>query len=499
MAYKKVQPLVEIVRRIKKKLILVVIIDRSQSMTGSEKAVSDAYTRLMDRIDEKSKSIVTLLFSSTTKNVHLFRSPPEAREISYRVSGTTALYDAVDDAIKLVNVKKQEAGYSFKTAPVLYAILTDGYENCSRRITTKGKIQKVVRYEIEKNANGKLGNRHFIVLADFCTDPTKIAAELGIKNDYTQLYTKDKDGDGIGMAFDFIKKAIDGVCKSTHLEAWKGQTENVVYKAKRWGDIVAATEYARKKIYEISEKMNELERMAFTDYFFKDYDDIQGSICELKKRRYDELLDHNIDYLDNELRRRKLEALDKGLQKCDLDVADAIGKLREKMVDKASARKDIHTIIKECDASVRLCLDCLAMFGKRLFMIKDEIKKNGSTEGEIHQIYQENNEQYRQRIVDLGWVMMHKLTDNLAKLLNTDPNASIRHTMAARGRLHEAVSKKMETEPSLRRQFNELCKEADMLHNVLNKYMDSNKKYENLLVTEPLNNCKKVLKVCLGV
>ena len=121
---------------------IVCILDRSGSMAGLESDVIGGFTTTLN--DQKSKEgkayISTVLFNNHSTVIHdrlpLEEVEPMTRD-DYRAFGSTALYDAIGDAIKhIANIHKylRPEDVPEKT---IFAITTDGMENASHRYSAK--------------------------------------------------------------------------------------------------------------------------------------------------------------------------------------------------------------------------------------------------------------------------------------------------------------------------------------------------------------------------
>lgn len=170
-----------------KKLHVVSILDRSGSMSGTEKEVIGAYNGFV----EEQKKIATdnglktklslILFDHEYEEVYI-KTPvndvPELTESVYNVRGMTSLYDAVGKAIAKFSDKKN----------VIFFIETDGMENCSKEYSGE-QVKALIE---QKKKDGWDFN---FVGADLSTaDVVSIGSNLGIDPSKTMAFAKSTDG-----------------------------------------------------------------------------------------------------------------------------------------------------------------------------------------------------------------------------------------------------------------------------------------------------------------
>ena len=164
----------------KKKLDVVFVLDKSGSMSGSEESTISSFNEYLER--EKKNTfetrISTVLFSDTYS--YLYQNVPvkEVKPITskeYYVGGCTALYDALGNSISYMN--------QLETDKVLFIIITDGYENASK--------------EFDKNTIKRMITKHsdweFIYIgADI--DSYATGGDIGISEENISNYKKDRVG-----------------------------------------------------------------------------------------------------------------------------------------------------------------------------------------------------------------------------------------------------------------------------------------------------------------
>lgn len=118
---------------------LVFILDKSGSMSGLESDTIGGFNSMLKKQqsdDEGTAFVSTVLFNNRSKVLHdripLDKVQPLTDD-DYVVGGTTALLDAVGDAIKHVRNIHKYAREEDRPSKTLFVITTDGYENASRK------------------------------------------------------------------------------------------------------------------------------------------------------------------------------------------------------------------------------------------------------------------------------------------------------------------------------------------------------------------------------
>ncbi len=114
---------------------LVIILDKSGSMSGLESDVVGGYNSLLDEQKklEGEVKVTTILFDSAQKHLYDDLRIGETSKMSiedYRPSGTTSLLDTIGLAMEeIVKIPQEERGH------VIFSIMTDGKENSSKEYT----------------------------------------------------------------------------------------------------------------------------------------------------------------------------------------------------------------------------------------------------------------------------------------------------------------------------------------------------------------------------
>lgn len=142
------------IKRIKKepKLLVGMVIDRSGSMMSMGSEVQNGFNMFVQNLakTEQSTQVTVVRFDSEVEVVHEAQNVtkiPKATAETFRPRGSTALFDAVVST--MVRIKAQSK--QFPDAKVMIAILTDGEENASQKMTSGDRFKKTIRYYTNKH------------------------------------------------------------------------------------------------------------------------------------------------------------------------------------------------------------------------------------------------------------------------------------------------------------------------------------------------------------
>lgn len=164
----------------KKMLDVIFILDKSGSMSGSEESTISSFNEYLEKEKKHTfqTNITTILFSDQYQYLH-HRSPIQQvhklTKKDYSVGGCTALYDALGNGISFMEQEHAQK--------VLFIIITDGYENASSEYS-KSRIKNLIK---------KHDNWEFIYIgADI--DSYSAGHEIGIRENNIANYKKDAKG-----------------------------------------------------------------------------------------------------------------------------------------------------------------------------------------------------------------------------------------------------------------------------------------------------------------
>lgn len=119
-------------------LELVFLLDRSGSMAGLEQDTMGGFNAMLEKQKQQPGKIwvTTILFDHETKMLHdrlsLDQVPPMGKE-DYQVRGSTALMDAMGEAINHIKTIHRYLPPENRPEKTLLIVTTDGMENASRR------------------------------------------------------------------------------------------------------------------------------------------------------------------------------------------------------------------------------------------------------------------------------------------------------------------------------------------------------------------------------
>ena len=169
---------------------LVFILDRSGSMAGLESDTIGGFNAMIKKQKEQDGKcyVSTYLFDNITELVHdrhLLENVPQMDSKTYVVRGSTALYDAVGEAID--HIEKIHKYIRPEDVPqnTVFVITTDGMENSSCKFTGEN-----IKSMIE--AKKKVGWEFLFLGANI--DAVETAGQFGISSDCDVNYHADAKG-----------------------------------------------------------------------------------------------------------------------------------------------------------------------------------------------------------------------------------------------------------------------------------------------------------------
>ncbi len=169
---------------------LVFILDKSGSMSGKESDTIGGFNAMLkkQKQEEGVAHVTTVLFDDRFEILHdrldiRFVQPITEKE--YYVGASTALLDAVGYTIYKIKEKMRASDYEGGSTNVIVVIVTDGYENASRRYSYP-QIRELV------DQHKKMGWEFIFLGANI--DAIGAAADIGIGADRARNFYTDKHG-----------------------------------------------------------------------------------------------------------------------------------------------------------------------------------------------------------------------------------------------------------------------------------------------------------------
>ena len=209
---------------------LVFILDRSGSMSGLESDTIGGYNSFLEKQKEEDGSclVSTVLFNQHSKVIHdrvdLVKVEKMDRK-DYLASGTTALIDAMGDAIHHIKNVHKYIRKEDVPANTIFIIITDGLENASHKYSSDD-VKKMVEQQKEK------GWEFLFLGANI--DAVETARTYGIAEDRTSDYLCDEVG--IEKNFDALSKSVKSFRACGKIEADWAAPIKEDYKKRKGGN-----------------------------------------------------------------------------------------------------------------------------------------------------------------------------------------------------------------------------------------------------------------------
>lgn len=209
---------------------IVFILDNSGSMSGLEKDTIGGFNSFIEKQREgEGEAVVSVVLFNTNSSVIYNRKDiskiEPMNDKQYTVGGSTALLDAVGNAVThIANVHKNE-GEDNVPEKTVFVITTDGEENSSREFTY-GKIKKMIENETREH-----GWEFLFLGANI--DAAAEADRLGIASERAVRYECDEEGTNLNFAC--LSESICSIREGRVLDAgWKKEIEK--YRKRKGGN-----------------------------------------------------------------------------------------------------------------------------------------------------------------------------------------------------------------------------------------------------------------------
>ena len=172
---------------------IVFILDRSGSMAGLESDTIGGFNSMIKKQQsepEDNAFVSTILFDHESLVLHDRVPLAEVQPLTerdYEVRGTTALLDAIGDAVKHIRNIHKYARKEDRPQKTLFVITTDGMENASVKFSYN-EIKQLIQQQKERGWE-------FIFLGANI-DAVEVAGNIGIDRDDAVEYHADSKGTG---------------------------------------------------------------------------------------------------------------------------------------------------------------------------------------------------------------------------------------------------------------------------------------------------------------
>lgn len=170
---------------------LVLILDKSGSMSGLEKDTIGGYNSMLEKqkAAEGECVITTVLFDNNYELLHDridIHAVKPITEKEYFVGGSTALLDAIGKTVHKIGTVQKNTAEDFRAEKVMFIIITDGEENASKQYSAE-KVKAMIKRQKEKYG------WEFIFLGANI-DAVETAGRFGIDADRAVDYVPDSEG-----------------------------------------------------------------------------------------------------------------------------------------------------------------------------------------------------------------------------------------------------------------------------------------------------------------
>ena len=199
---------------------LVFIVDKSGSMAGLESDTIGGFNSVLKKNREQDGEcfVTTILFNHADTMLHDRIDIREVEDLTgkdYIVGGSTALLDAVGNAIKHIKRIEHYMPADHKAAHVVFVIITDGFENSSKTYSYRD-VKRMIGAAREK------GWEFMFLGANI--DAAAEAEQLGVPRANASRYVPDKRG--VGVVYEAVADAVSGFRAAGAMpKAWSARVD----------------------------------------------------------------------------------------------------------------------------------------------------------------------------------------------------------------------------------------------------------------------------------
>jgi len=183
---------------------VIYVLDESGSMFSRQQVVLSGVEEFREeqlRVQDPQKTVLVSMLTFSTEVRTLFTRKPLSEMVpltseDYHPQGLTALYDAIHDSLQCVNPMDEKT---------ILIVLTDGQENASQRVTSRGQLQTELH---RKKQEGKL---EVVFLGSNLDDIQDAAGSVGAAPQSTLPYNDDRLEEALSAVASAVGRATSGV------------------------------------------------------------------------------------------------------------------------------------------------------------------------------------------------------------------------------------------------------------------------------------------------
>lgn len=341
-------------------LDLVLIIDRSGSMTGTERGIILGHQKIIDALKKTGKNVAltTIFFDDDIviecdgKRVRI----DEIKKIKYKPDGTTALFDAWGASITHINERKKDKNNPYPNADVLYLTVTDGEENSST-VFDMPKIRNLMMRERERSNEGH-GVREFATVREFGIDYEQFVKDAKLGQNKTQIFYRSDAG--IEVLFKIIELAANNMIQNRQITGqWIEQSDKLKIGSYSLAQLKKMTKEPEKVLARMEKIYMELLRIAdngLTSEFWAAYTQYGKELEKLKLHTGDAEIDSILKLYIGKQGSNQKEVLqyakDKTVEKAATQSELNLGKIRKIADSKLATDWELYNAINVYNESV---------------------------------------------------------------------------------------------------------------------------------------------------